>query len=132
MPAVMLFVVFLVAIAISVPIGFAMVAGTLSPILITGSGGNITQLVTNAFSGANSTPILAVPLFIFSGIIMAEGGISKKLFSFFAYFVGHFHGGVPCAVIFDLLILRCDFRIRSGYGSRCRCYVCAISSQPRV
>ena len=103
MPAVMLFVVFLVAIAISVPIGFAMVAGTLSPILITGSGGNITQLVTNAFSGANSTPILAVPLFIFSGIIMAEGGISKKLFSFFAYFVGHFHGGVPCAVILTCL-----------------------------
>ncbi len=103
MPAVILFVVFLAAIALSVPIGFAMVAGTLSPILITGSGGNITQLVTNAFSGANSTPILAVPLFIFSGIIMAEGGISKKLFSFFAYFVGHFHGGVPCAVILTCL-----------------------------
>ena len=103
MPAVILFIVFLAAIALSVPIGFAMVAGTLSPIMFTGSGGNITQLVTNAFSGANSTPILAVPLFIFSGIIMAEGGISKKLFSFFAYFVGHFHGGVPCAVILTCL-----------------------------
>lgn len=99
MPAVLVFVVFLVAIALSVPIAVAMVAGSLAPIAITGVGGNITQLVTNGFSGANSTPILAVPLFIFGGIIMAEGGISQKLFSFFAFFIGRFYGGVPCAVI---------------------------------
>lgn len=29
---------------------------------------------------AISTPILAVPLFILGGVIMAEGGIPKKLF----------------------------------------------------
>lgn len=103
MPAILVFAVFLVAIAVSVPIAIAMVAGSLAPIAITGVGGNITQLVTNAFSGANSTPILAVPLFIFGGIIMAEGGISQKLFSFFAYFIGRFYGGVPCAVVVTCL-----------------------------
>lgn len=103
MPAVLVFVVFLLGIAISLPIGFAMIAGSLSPILLTGSGGSIPQLITNAYSGANSTPILAVPLFIFGGIIMAEGGISSKLFNFFAFFVGRFHGGVPCAVILTCL-----------------------------
>ena len=103
MPAVLVFAVFLVAIALAVPIGIAMVAGALSPIVFTGTGGSITQLINNAFSGANSTPILAVPLFIFGGIIMAEGGISKKLFSFFAYFVGRFPGGIPCAVIITCL-----------------------------
>lgn len=103
MPAVLVFVVFLVAIALSVPIAVGMVAGSLAPIALTGVGGSVTQLVTNAFSGANSTPILAVPLFIFGGIIMAEGGISKKLFSFFAYFIGRFHGGVPCAVVLTCL-----------------------------
>ena len=103
MPAVLVFAVFLAAIALAVPIGIAMVAGALSPIVFTGTGGSITQLINNAFSGANSTPILAVPLFIFGGIIMAEGGISKKLFSFFAYFVGRFPGGIPCAVIITCL-----------------------------
>lgn len=103
MPAVLVFVVFLVAIALSVPIAVAMVAGSLAPIAITGSGGNVTQLITNAFSGANSTPILAVPLFILGGIIMAEGGISQKLFSFFAFFIGRFYGGVPCAVVVTCL-----------------------------
>ena len=103
MPAVLVFAVFLITLAFSVPIGIAMVCGALSPILFAGSGGNLTQLVTNSFSGANSTPILAVPLFIFGGIIMAEGGISKKLFGFFAYFVGRFSGGVPCAVVLTCL-----------------------------
>ena len=103
MPAILVFVVFLVVLAFSVPIAVAMIAGSLAPIWITGVGGNVTQLVTNAFSGANSTPILAVPLFIFGGIIMAEGGISQKLFNFFAYFVGRFPGGVPCAVVITCL-----------------------------
>ena len=103
MPAVLVFAVFLITLAFSVPIGIAMVLGAVSPIMVYGSGGTLTQLVTNAFSGANSTPILAVPLFIFGGIIMAEGGISKKLFGFFAYFVGRFAGGVPCAVVLTCL-----------------------------
>lgn len=103
MPAILVFAVFLIAIAVSVPIGVAMVAGSIAPIAITGVGGNFTQLITNAFSGANSTPILAVPLFIFGGIIMAEGGISKKLFNFFAFFIGRFYGGVPCAVVVTCL-----------------------------
>ena len=103
MPAVLVFAVFLITLAFSVPIGIAMVLGAVSPIMVSGSGGTLTQLVTNAFSGANNTPILAVPLFIFGGIIMAEGGISKKLFGFFSYFVGRFAGGVPCAVVLTCL-----------------------------
>ena len=66
-------------------------------------GGSIEQIINNTFSGANSTPILAVPLFILGGVIMAEGGISRRLFNFFAYFVGRFPGGVPCAVILTCL-----------------------------
>ena len=80
-----------------------MILGSVAPIMLVGKGGTIVQLLNNTFSGANSTPILAVPLFILGGVIMAEGGISKKLFNFFAYFVGRFPGGVPCAVIMTCL-----------------------------
>lgn len=79
MPAVLVFAVFLIAIALSVPIGIAMATGALAPIALMGTGGSIPQLINNTFSGANSTPFLAIPLFILGGIIMAEGGISKKL-----------------------------------------------------
>ena len=34
---------------------------------------------------------------------MAKGGISKKLFNFFAFFAGRFTGGLPCAVILTCL-----------------------------
>ena len=103
MAAILVFVVFLVAIVLSVPIGVSMILGSAAPILLLGQGGVIPQIVDNTLSGANSTPILAVPLFILGGIIMAEGGISKKLFNFFAYFVGRFPGGVPCAVVLTCL-----------------------------
>ncbi len=103
MPAILMFGVFLICIALSVPIGTSMVAGSIAPIAVTGYGGSLAQLIYNAFSGANSTLILAVPLFILAGIIMAEGGISKRLFDFFAFFVGRLHGGVPCAVILTCL-----------------------------
>ena len=103
MAALLVFVVFLVAIAISIPIGASMIVGSLAPIFLMDKGGSIAQLLNNTFSGANSTPILAVPLFILGGVIMAEGGISKKLFNFFSYFVGSIPGGIPCAVILTCL-----------------------------
>ena len=103
MPAILVFAVFLIAIAVSVPIGVSMILGSSAPILLMDKGGSIVQLINNTFSGANSTPILAVPLFILGGVIMARGGISKKLFNFFAYFVGRLPGGLPCAVILTCL-----------------------------
>ena len=103
MAALLVFGVFLISIVLSIPIGVSMILGSFSPIFIMGKGGSVVQLLNNTFSGANSTPILAVPLFILGGVIMAEGGISKKLFNFFAFFVGRIPGGVPCAAILTCL-----------------------------
>lgn len=103
MAALLVFIVFLVGIAISLPIATSMIVGSIAPIFLMDKGGSIAQLLNNTFSGANSTPILAVPLFILGGVIMSEGGISQKLFNFFAYFVGKLPGGIPCAVILTCL-----------------------------
>ena len=54
-------------------------------------------------SGLDSTTLLAIPMFVLSGIIMARGGISKKLFNIFAYFIGDKTGGMPCAVVITCL-----------------------------
>lgn len=103
MAALLVFAVFLIAIAVSIPIGVSMILGSAAPIFLLGKGGSIVQILNNTFSGANSTPILAVPLFILGGVIMAKGGISKKLFNFFSYFAGRLPGGLPCAVILTCL-----------------------------
>lgn len=103
MAALIVFLVFLIGIFVSIPIGISMVLGSFAPIMLMGKGGTIAQLLHNCLSGANSTPILAIPLFILGGVIMAEGGISRKLFNFFAYFVGNIPGGVPSAVVLTCL-----------------------------
>lgn len=60
---------------------------------------SIEAAIRSMVSGLDSFTLLAVPLFMLSGIIMAKGGISEKLFNFFAYFVGNKTAGMPCAVI---------------------------------
>ena len=49
--------------------------------------------------GLYSYPLLAVPMFILSGLIMAKGGIAKKLFEFFAYFMGKIPAGLPITAV---------------------------------
>ncbi len=96
-------IVFVLAVALTVPVGVSMIAGASAPVLLLGKGGSMAQIINNCFSGANSTPIFAVPLFILGGILMAEGGISRRLFDLFAVFVGKRRGGIPCAVILTCL-----------------------------
>ena len=103
MAAVLVFLVFLLLIAAGVPIAVGMIFGAAAPAILLGEGSSLGQIVNNCFSGANSTPILAVPLFILAGVLMAEGGISKRLFRVFAYFVGRFPGGMPCACVLTCL-----------------------------
>jgi C4-dicarboxylate transporter DctM subunit len=101
--ALWIFLVFMVGLAFAVPITMSMVMGAMTPLVLGGSGSSIQQLIANSFSGSDTTPILAVPLFILGGVLMAEGGISRRLFNFFAYFVGNLPGGLPCAVILTCL-----------------------------
>ena len=67
--------------------------------------------------GLDSFPLLAVPMFVLSGIIMARGGISRKLFDVFAYFMGKRTAGMPCAVVVTCLFYGCDIGLRTGDGS---------------
>lgn len=60
-------------------------------------------ILRQMFSGLDSTTMLAIPMFVLSGVIMARGGISEKLFNVFSYFLGNKTGGLPCAVVITCL-----------------------------
>ncbi len=60
---------------------------------------DIAAVVRSMINGLDSFVMLAVPLFMVSGMIMARGGLSEKLFNFFAYFIGNKTAGFPCAVV---------------------------------
>ena len=51
----------------------------------------------------DSFVLVAIPLFILSGNIMAKGGIAGKLFDFFSYFTGKYKAGLPITVIITCL-----------------------------
>ena len=104
MPIALVFVIFLIcpviAIPVSISLGIASVLPTVFDLSLTISA---KYLIRSMFSGLDSFPLLAVPMFVLSGIIMAKGGISRKLFDVFTYFLGKRTAGMPCAVIVTCL-----------------------------
>lgn len=94
------FLIFFVLIAIGTPMALVFGGMSFLPNLVSSSVPyTVDAAIRSMFSSLNSFTMLAVPLFMLSGVIMARGGISKKLFDFFAYFIGNKTAGLPCAVV---------------------------------
>ncbi|SHJ56302.1 C4-dicarboxylate transporter, DctM subunit [Geosporobacter subterraneus DSM 17957] len=104
MPAGILFLIFVAALALSVPVAIALGISAILPNLVNPSFAASPQLIIRSMiGGVDSFPILAVPMFILSGIIMAKGGVSKKIFNMVSYFIGNKTAGLPCAVVITCL-----------------------------
>lgn len=89
-----------IAIPISISLGIvAVLPGAFDP-SFTASG---SFVIRSMLGGIDSFPLLAVPMFVLAGIVMAHGQISKKLFDVFAYFLGKRTAGIPCAVVVTCL-----------------------------
>ena len=104
MSALVVFIIFIACLVIAIPVSVSLgivsvLPGAFDP-SFTASG---THVIRSMLGGLDSFPLLAVPMFVLSGIIMARGGISRKLFDVFAYFMGKRTAGMPCAVIVTCL-----------------------------
>lgn len=98
------FLVFFVCLVLAVPIAMCMGFATILPGLLDPKfTGNLEFVVRSMLKGVDTMSILAIPLFMLSGAIMATGGLSKRLFDVFALFIGRFRGGMPCAVVVTCL-----------------------------
>jgi len=115
-----LFLVFIALLAISMPVSATLAISASLPNLAAFFSTGDTQalmnsmavLVRNLFNGVDAFTLLAIPMFILAGGIMARGGISNKLFNVFAYFLANKTGGMPCAVILSVLF----YSMTSGSG----------------
>ncbi len=56
------------------------------------------------FAGIDSFPLMAVPLFIFAGNLMAAGGISERLVDFARALVGTIQGGLAASCVVTCMI----------------------------
>lgn len=104
MPAIVVFFIFVVCLVIAIPVSISLGIVAVLPGAFDPSFTAFGQFVIRSMlGGIDSFPLLAVPMFVLSGIVMARGGISKKLFDVFAYFLGKMTAGMPCAVIVTCL-----------------------------
>ena len=79
MSAAVVFLLFFICLIIAIPISIALgivsvLPGAFDP-SFTASG---TFVIRSMLGGIDSFPLLAVPMFVLSGMIMAKGGISKN------------------------------------------------------
>ena len=98
------FGILVILLVLSVPICVSFAVATLLPSLVNPSFPYTADAaVRSMVSGLNNFPLLAIPLFIIAGVIMAKGKISERLFNVFSYFIGNKTAGLPCAVTITCL-----------------------------
>ncbi|WP_010632473.1 TRAP transporter large permease [Sporolactobacillus vineae] len=86
---------------IRVPISFALGISSLFGLIMTGT--SLDTMSQQMVSSVNYS-MLAIPLFLFAGDIMAAGGISQKLVNFADLLVGHLYGGLGLVVILSCML----------------------------
>jgi tripartite ATP-independent transporter DctM subunit len=85
-------IIFFLLLCIRVPVAFAIAIGALT-FFIAESGIPTYIFVQKLISPTISFPLLAVPFFIMTGVIMNYAGISKRIMNLADVLVGHFIGG---------------------------------------
>ncbi|TCS80597.1 TRAP transporter large permease [Tepidibacillus fermentans] len=90
-----LFLFLMVGLPIAVSIGLASFLSiyyfTLDP---------LPDLARQIYSGLDSFPLMAIPLFVLAGNIFTTGGVAQRLINLTNTFVGHIPGGLSIAGVF--------------------------------
>lgn len=88
-----LFGSFIVMMALSVPVGYAI--GIATFITLTCFSNIPVALITqNAITGCDSFPLMAIPFFMLAGNLMSSGGIAKRIVDFADTLLGWIRGGL--------------------------------------
>lgn len=86
--------VFLALLLLGVPIALVLAISALAYIFLSGQTILLQSYSQQLFSGIESYGLLAVPLFMFAGELMNEGGITRRLVDFAGIFMGRVRGGL--------------------------------------
>ncbi|WP_339113162.1 TRAP transporter large permease [Thioclava sp. GXIMD2076] len=79
------------------PIALAFGSGAL--VFGLASGSDVSFLLPYAYQTTSSFALLALPLFVLAGTLMAEGGISERLLNFVNSLVGRVKGGLGAVTV---------------------------------
>jgi len=89
---------FLVMIALTAPVAFALGIAAAIGLAVSGVA-PLLVVPQRMFEGADSFVLLAIPLFILAGALMETGGISARLVHLARVLIGHVRGGLGMVVV---------------------------------
>jgi C4-dicarboxylate transporter DctM subunit len=101
-PVLVLFLSFAILCLIRVPIAISL--GLSSIVALSMIDFTLYTVIQKMFNSLNSATLMAIPGFVFAGIIMAKGGISFYLIEALKSWVGHIRGGLAVVTILACMI----------------------------
>ncbi len=94
-PQVLIILIFFFALlVINVPIAICIGLASFVTIFSLGEVPSAYITAQRLSTGIGKFPLLAIPFFILSGVLMGEGGMARRLMDFANSVVGRFHGGL--------------------------------------
>jgi C4-dicarboxylate transporter, DctM subunit len=101
-PVLILFLTFAILCLIRVPIAVSL--GLSSIVALSMIDFTLYTVIQKMFNSLNSATLMAIPGFVFAGIIMSKGGISFHLIEALKSWVGHIRGGLAVVTILACMI----------------------------
>ena len=95
----LMFLAFLVLIAVGVPLFFALVLATIGYVAVAPSGPPMEALVINFVTAIEGFYFLAIPLFIVAGELISRGGSGQRLIRFATALLGFLPGGLGIVTV---------------------------------
>lgn len=95
---IVLFLALIVFLILNVPVGIAIGLASLS-VVVTHPRMTASFIVSQMIAGSDSFPIMAIPLFILAGELMAAGGVSKRILNVCNVFLGRITGGLAIVTV---------------------------------
>jgi C4-dicarboxylate transporter DctM subunit len=104
-PDVWMMLGFIAFLALGVPVAFSLGLAGAVGILAGLSPDMLATLGTNTYNGVAKYPLIAIPLFILTGLIFEKSGVALRLVQFAQALIGQRHGGMAAVAVLVCLIM---------------------------
>ncbi|SHE40186.1 TRAP transporter large permease [Desulforamulus putei] len=93
-----IFSLFVILFLLNVPIAVALATSAIV-VLATTMDYSLYMIVQRMFASLLSPTLMAIPAFVFAGVLMSRGGIAKYLIDFLRAWLGHLPGGLAVVTV---------------------------------
>ena len=104
-PDLWMLLIFGACLVIGMPVAFALGLGGAAAIVAGLSPDMLATLGTNTYNSIAKYPLIAIPLFILTGIIFERAGVAASLVNFAQSLIGRRHGGLALVAVLVCLIM---------------------------